>query len=85
MSVDYFLPNIEFIAQNTSVSASHSLLEIIPSVAADGEPPHLELEPGTPYAELRELIFTPANEPIAFSRAAVDCRKVSLTLVRREV
>jgi GntR family transcriptional regulator len=74
-----------FIAQNTSVSASHSLLEIVPSVAADGEPLHLELQRGTPYAELRELIFTPANEPVAFSRAAVDCRKVSLTLVRREV
>ncbi len=74
-----------FIAQNTGVSASHSLLEIVPRVAADGEPPHLELEPGTPYAELRELIFTPANEPVAFSRAAVDCRRVSLTLVRREV
>jgi len=74
-----------FIAQNSSVTASHSLLEIVPCVAVDGEPPHLGLARGTPYAELRELIFTPANEPIAFSRAAVDCRRVSLTLVRREI
>jgi GntR family transcriptional regulator len=74
-----------FIAQNTDVAASHSLLEIVPRVAADGEPQHLELEPGTPYAELRELIFDTENEPIAFSRVAVDCRRVSLTLVRREV
>jgi GntR family transcriptional regulator len=74
-----------FIAQNTSVAASHSLLEIVPRVAADGGSPDLELAPGTPYAELRELIFTAANEPVAFSRAAVDCRRVSLTLVRREV
>jgi GntR family transcriptional regulator len=74
-----------FIAQNTGVTASHSLVEIVPRVAADGEPPHLELAPGTAYAELRELIFTASNEPIAFSRVAVDCRRVSLTLVRREV
>jgi DNA-binding GntR family transcriptional regulator len=74
-----------FIAQNTAVAASHSLLEIVPRVAADGEPSHLELARGTPYAELRELIFTASNEPIAFSRVAVDCRRVSLTLVRREV
>jgi GntR family transcriptional regulator len=73
-----------FIVQNTGVSASHSLLEIVPRVATDPEPLHLELAPGTPYAELRELIFTPANEPIAFSRVALDCRRVSLTLVRRE-
>jgi GntR family transcriptional regulator len=74
-----------FIAQNTNDSASHSLLEIVPSVATDDEPLHLGLVCGTPYAELRELIFTPANDPIAFSRVAVDCRRVSLTLVRREV
>jgi len=74
-----------FIAQNTAASASHSLLEIVPSVATANQPPHLGLAGGTPYAELRELIFTPANEPIAYSRVAVDCRRVSLTLVRREV
>jgi GntR family transcriptional regulator len=74
-----------FIAQNTGVTASHSLVEIVPRVAAGGEPPHLELAPGSAYAELRELIFTASNEPIAFSRVAVDCRRVSLTLVRREV
>ena len=74
-----------FIAQNTAASASHSLLEIVPSVATANQPPHLGLASGTPYAELRELIFTPANEPIAYSRVAVDCRRVSLTLVRREV
>jgi len=74
-----------FIAENTSVTASHSLLEIVPSVATDDEPLHLGLVCGTPYAELRELIFTQANDPIAYSRVAVDCRRVSLTLVRREV
>ena len=74
-----------FIAQNTAASASHSLLEIVPSVATANQPPHLGLVGGTPYAELRELIFTPANEPIAYSCVAVDCRRVSLTLVRREV
>jgi GntR family transcriptional regulator len=74
-----------FIAQNTASSASHSLLEIVPSVATGDQPRHLGLVSGTPYAELRELIFTPANEPIAYSCVAVDCRRVSLTLVRREV
>lgn len=74
-----------FIAQNTSAGASHSLLEIVPRVATGGEPLDLKLADGTPYAELRELIFTAANEPIAFSQVALDCRRVSLTLVRREV
>jgi DNA-binding GntR family transcriptional regulator len=73
-----------FIAANTKQSIDHSLVEIVPSVATEREPAGLRLAPGTPYAELRELIFSPTQQPLAFSRIAVDCRHVSLTLVRRE-
>lgn len=69
----------------TRAIVDHSLVEIVPSVATDGAPAHLELAPGTPYAELRELIFSVTQEPVAFSRIAVDSRSMRLSLVRRAV
>jgi DNA-binding GntR family transcriptional regulator len=50
--------------------------------SADG-PEHLDLPPGTPYAELREVLFSSSGDPVAFSRIAVDVRRVRLTLARR--
>lgn len=73
-----------FIAANTTASVDHSVLEIVPSVAAGAVPQHLGLPPGTPYAELRETLFSPGGEPVAFSRIAVDVRRIRLTLARRE-
>ena len=73
------------IAVSTNARVDHSVVEIVPRVATADEPAHLELPPGTAYAELREVIFSPLQEPVAFSRIAVDCRRVPLTLVRREV
>lgn len=71
------------IAACTSATVDHSLVEIVPGVAGEDEPAHLDLVAGTPYAELRELIFSPTQEPVAFSRIVVDCRRMRLTLVRR--
>jgi GntR family transcriptional regulator len=73
------------IAASTNARVDHSVVEILPRVATDCEPAHLDLPPGTPYAELREVIFSPLQEPVAFSGIAVDCRRVPLTVVRREV
>jgi len=72
------------IAASTDVHVDHSLVEILPRVATHGEPAHLDLPPGAAYAELREVIFSPLQQPVAFSGIAVDCRRVPLTLVRRE-
>lgn len=74
-----------FIARNTEASVDHSVLEIVPSVASDTGPPHLDLPPGTAYAELREVLFAPTGEPVAFSRIAVDVRRIRLTLARRDL
>jgi len=73
------------IAESMSATVDHSLAEIIPSVASEDQPAHLDLPAGTPYAELREVIFSALQEPVAFSLIAVDCRRMSLTLVRRAV
>jgi GntR family transcriptional regulator len=73
-----------FIARNTDTAVEHSVLEIVPSVATDDHPPHLGLPAGTPYAELREVLFSPGGDAVAFSRIAVDVRRIRLTLARRE-
>jgi GntR family transcriptional regulator len=73
------------IAASTAARVDHSVVEILPRVASAERPAHLGLPAGTPYAELREVIFSPLQEPVAFSQIAVDCRRVPLTLVRREV
>lgn len=73
------------IAAATDAHVDHSVVEILPRVATDDAPVHLDLPVGTAYAELREVIFSALQEPVAFSGIAVDCRRVPLTLVRREV
>jgi len=73
-----------FIARNTDTTVDHSVLEIVPSVGTDSRPPHLGLPGGTPYAELREVLFSPDGDAVAFSRIAVDVRRIRLTLARRE-
>lgn len=73
-----------FIARNTTASVDHSTLEIVPAVAGPEHPAHLGLPPGTPYAELREVLFSPAGDPVAFSRIAVDARRIRLTIARRD-
>lgn len=74
-----------FLARNTSTRVDHSVVELVPSVAVGGTPAHLALPPGSPYAELREVLFAPDGEPVAFSQIAVDARRIRLTLARREV
>lgn len=73
------------ISAATNARVDHSVVEILPRVATDDAPVHLDLPVGTAYAELREVIFSALQEPVAFSGIAVDCRRVPLTLVRREV
>lgn len=73
------------ISASTNARVDHSVVEILPRVATDDAPVHLDLPVGTAYAELREVIFSALQEPVAFSAIAVDCRRVPLTLVRREV
>lgn len=73
------------ISAATKARVDHSVVEILPRVATDDAPAHLDLPVGTAYAELREVIFSALQEPVAFSGIAVDCRRVPLTLVRREV
>jgi len=72
------------IAASTNARVDHSVVEILPRVATRDLPAHLDLPVGAAYAELREVIFSPLQEPVAFSGIAVDCRRVPLTLVRRE-
>lgn len=74
-----------FIARNTRATVDHSVLELVPSVATDERPEHLGLPAGTPFAELREVLFSPTGDAVAFSRIAVDVRRIRLTLARREV
>lgn len=74
-----------FIARNTQATVDHSVLELVPSVATDDRPPYLGLPAGIPYAELREVLFSPAGDAVAFSRIHVDVRRIRLTLARREV
>jgi len=74
-----------FIARNTRATVDHSTLEIVPSVAPAATPPHLDLPAGTAYAELREVLLSPRGDPVAFSRIAVDVRRIRLTLARRDV
>ena len=74
-----------FIAENTHATVDHSTLEIVPSVATADAPRHLDLPGGTPYAELREVLLAPLGDPVAFSRIAVDVRRIRLTLARRDV
>lgn len=73
----------DLIADVTSATVDHSVVDIVPRVATGDAPAHLEIAEGEPYAELRELIFSPAQEPVAFSRIAVDCSRLRLTVVRR--
>ncbi len=73
------------IAASTNARVDHSVVEILPRVATDAAPAHLGLAAGTAYAELREVIFSPLQEPVAFSAIAVDCRRVPMTIVRRGV
>ena len=73
-----------FIARNTRATVDHSVLELVPSVATQKRPRHLGLPAGTPYAELREVLFSPAGGAVAFSSIAVDVRRIRLTLARRE-
>jgi DNA-binding GntR family transcriptional regulator len=73
------------IAASTNARVDHSIVEILPRVATADAPANLALPAGTGYAELREVIFSALQEPVAFSTIAVDCRRVPLTLVRREV
>lgn len=73
-----------FIAENTAASVDHSLVELVPCVATEDAPVHLELDPGAPYLVLAEVLFSPDGTPVAFSRIAVDPRRIRLTLARRQ-
>jgi len=73
-----------FIARNTSTAVDHSVLELVPSVATQVHPRHLGLPAGTTFAELREVLFSPGGDAVAFSRIAVDVRRIRLTVARRK-
>jgi GntR family transcriptional regulator len=75
----------DFLAVNGAGIVDHVRAEIVPRVADRKQPRELDITPGTPYIELRETLFTRENEPIAFSRIAVDDTLVRFSLVRRDL
>jgi hypothetical protein len=55
----------------------------VPLVATATAPAELDMEPGTPYVQLREIVFNQEHERIALSVICVVDRLVRLSLVRR--
>ena len=72
-----------FLAENTDTVADYATAEIVPRVADSHEPAELGLAPGTPYIQLREVLFNPDGERIALSVVCVVDRLVRLSLLRR--
>ena len=73
-----------FLASDGVARAAYATTEIVPRVAQEGEPRGLGIAPGRAYVELRETLFSPDHERIAFSAVAVDDAMVRLSLLRRE-
>ena len=72
-----------FLAQNTDTVADYATSEIVPCVADADGPAELDLPPGTPYIQLREVLYNPDGERIALSVVCVVDRLVRLSLLRR--
>jgi GntR family transcriptional regulator len=73
----------EFLELNTNSTAAYATSEIVPLVATATAPAELDMEPGTPYVQLREIVFNQEHERIALSVICVVDRLVRLSLVRR--
>ncbi|WP_249010567.1 GntR family transcriptional regulator [Conexibacter sp. DBS9H8] len=73
----------EFLEANTDTTADYATTEIIPLVATATTPAELEMAPGTPYIQLREVVFNAEHERIALSVVCVVDRLVRLSLLRR--
>jgi GntR family transcriptional regulator len=74
-----------FLAVNGVGTVDYARVEIVPRVADSTRPRELAIAPGAPYIELRETLFTPGQERIAFSRISVDDSKVRFSLTRRDL
>ena len=60
----------------------HSVVDLVPEVAAKGKTLPLPIKPGTPYLALHEVHYSEANEPVAYAREIVVDDVVRLRLVR---
>jgi GntR family transcriptional regulator len=73
----------EFLELNTDSTAAYATTELVPLVATATEPAELDMAPGTPYIQLREVVFNQQQERIALSVVCVVDRLVRLSLLRR--
>jgi GntR family transcriptional regulator len=73
-----------FLARDGVAPAAYATTEIVPAVAAGGEPRGLRIAEGRAYVELRETLFSAGHDRVAFSTVAVDDALVRLSLLRRE-
>jgi GntR family transcriptional regulator len=73
----------DFLERNTDTSADYATTEIVPLVATATTPAALEMAAGTPFIQLREVVFNAEHERIALSVVCVVDRLVRLSLLRR--
>lgn len=70
----------EFSQQWPSRSIDHTVVELVPSVAAQS-PRTLTIEPGTPFMRLVEVHYTSRGEAVALSEIDVDDRSIRFSVV----
>lgn len=73
----------DFLELNAGTVVDYVTSEIVPCVATGAEPAGLDLPPGTPYVQLREVAFDADQQRVALSVVCVVDRLVRLSLVRR--
>ncbi len=73
-----------FFAENCHDTVDYATSEIVPRVAGAGIPAGLGLEPGEPYIELVEILFSRDHAPLGLSQVGVNDRLVRLSLLRRD-
>jgi GntR family transcriptional regulator len=75
--------SFQFLERNAGTSVDYATSEIVPLVATATEPADLAMAPGTPYIQLREVLFTAKHERVALSLICVVDRLVRLSTLRR--
>lgn len=73
-----------FVAGCCAVPVDYATTDIVPRVAADGEPAGLLVADGEAFVELLETHFSRDHEVVGVSRVWVDPSRVRLSFVRRQ-
>jgi GntR family transcriptional regulator len=73
----------DFLKRNAGIEVDYAISEIVPRVAAGGEPAGLGLADGTPFIELHEVHFDREHERVALSVICVVDELVRLSMLRR--